>query len=281
MAERTARAGEHHHHHARSASNELEQVGFEAFGVTASVVAPTGVLARIEEILPPGWRRREPGEDEQRFVLRPRSHSEYGVEDRQGSVSGSSDVQVALEVLDARIRAWIALTAPDHIFVHAGVVGHGGRAIIIPGTSFSGKTTLVAELLRAGATYLSDEFAVLDDDGFVHPYPKPLSIRTSGYGQTDHPIDAFGATAGNGPLPVGLVVISQYVPEGRWDPRRLSGGEALLALLAHTVPARERPDQSLTVISRAISAATALEGARGEAAAIVDELLAAVATPEG
>jgi hypothetical protein len=31
----------------------------------------------------------------------------------------------------------------------------------------------VAELVRAGATYYSDEFAVLDSRGRVHPFPRP------------------------------------------------------------------------------------------------------------
>jgi hypothetical protein len=276
MTEGTAHTHEHHHH-AHPVGGELEQIGFEAFGVPASVAAPPDVMPRVEAILPPGWRPRAPREDEQRFVLRPRNHADYGVEDRQGSVSGSPDVQVAVEVLDARIRAWIALNAPAHIFVHAGVVGHAGRAIVIPGRSFSGKTTLVAELVRAGAAYYSDEYAVLDDEGLVHPYPKPLSIRIRGHGQMDHPVETLGGVNGEYPLRVGLVAIAQYSPDARWEPRRLSTGEAVLAMLANTVPAQERPEQSLAAITKAVTGAVALEGERGDAAGVVDELLAAVA----
>ena len=53
----------------------------------------------------------------------------------------------------------------------AKVCGHG---IMLPGYSFAGKTTLVAEFVRAGALYYSDEYAVLDRDRFAHPYPRPL-----------------------------------------------------------------------------------------------------------
>ena len=35
----------------------------------------------------------------------------------------------------------------------------------------------MAELLRAGAVYYSDEYAVVDPWGRVHPFAKPLSIR--------------------------------------------------------------------------------------------------------
>ena len=64
----------------------------------------------------------------------------------------------------------LAERARNRIFIHAGVVGWQGRAIVIPGRSFSGKSTLVAALLQAGATYYSDEFAVLDGRGYVHPF---------------------------------------------------------------------------------------------------------------
>ena len=66
------------------------------------------------------------------------------------------------------------------MFVHAGVVAVDGRALLLPGGSFTGKTTLVAALLRAGAQYGSDEYAVLDEAGLVLPaYPRPLSIRNA------------------------------------------------------------------------------------------------------
>jgi hypothetical protein len=42
--------------------------------------------------------------------------------------------------------------------------------MVLPGKSFAGKTTLVAALVRAGAEYWSDEYAVLDANGDVHPY---------------------------------------------------------------------------------------------------------------
>ena len=71
--------------------------------------------------------------------------------------------------------------------MHAGVVGWNGRALLLPGRTLSGKTTLVAELLRAGATYYSDELAVLDARGRVHPFPKPLAIREKGDASGERP----------------------------------------------------------------------------------------------
>src|SRR5262245_4147876 len=56
-----------------------------------------------------------------------------------------------LHEFESHVQLTVAEYAPRRIFVHAGVVGWKGRAIVIPGTSFSGKTSLVTELIRAGA----------------------------------------------------------------------------------------------------------------------------------
>ena len=60
--------------------------------------------------------------------------------------------------------------------VHAGAVLWGERALLLPGVTHAGKSSLVAELLRRGATYFSDEYALIDSEGRVHPYPRPLLL---------------------------------------------------------------------------------------------------------
>jgi hypothetical protein len=252
---------------------DLEMVNFDVFGVPLAVSAPKAVLPRVYSVIPPGAAFRERREGDEYFILSPFPQSEYRITHGPESIAGSSDLKVALEVLGQRIREHVAINAPRHTFVHSGAVAHNGRAIIIPGPSFSGKTTLVAELVKAGATYYSDEFAVLDQDGLVHPYAKPLAIRNGGWEQTDHDVAAFGGTQGSEPLPIGLVVLSWYERDAAWTPRRLSTGEAVLAVLSNTVPANDRPDQSLSAITKALADAVTLEGPRGDAAALAAELL--------
>ena len=157
-------------------------------------------------------------------------------------------------MLETEIRQSVAASAARRTFVHAGVVGWRGRAILVPGRSRSGKTTLVAELVKAGAVYLSDEFAVLDGRGRVHPFAKPLSIRGPG-GCDVHArarrAEELGGTVGTRPLPVGLVVLAEHRPGASWRPERLTRGQAVLEMLAHTVPARLRPEASLAARSSA------------------------------
>lgn len=82
----------------------------------------------------------------------------------------------------ARSLVWLlnalALRAPSaDAHVHAASVSLGGRAVVIPGRSGAGKTTLALALALAGWTYLSDEVAAIGPGGdVVHPYPRPLAL---------------------------------------------------------------------------------------------------------
>jgi hypothetical protein len=167
------------------------------------------------------------------------------------------------------------------LFVHAGVVGWQGGAILIPGRTHSGKSSLVSALVAAGATYYSDEYAVLDDSGLVHPFARPLGIRDA-TGRTRHVEPAaIGAAIGDSPLPVRLVVVAQYAPGAEWRPRRLSPGETVLALLANTIAVRSRPADTLKTLAAAVTNAEALGGMRGDAMPLAEQLLARRTTPTG
>jgi hypothetical protein len=64
------------------------------------------------------------------------------------------------------------------LFVHAGVVAFDGRGMILVGESGVGKTSTVAALVRRGATYLSDEVALLDPEaGVVIPFTLPMAVK--------------------------------------------------------------------------------------------------------
>ena len=185
------------------------------------------------------------------------------------------DLEEALSQLELDLELYIADRAPRRTFVHAGVVGWNGRAIVIPGDSFSGKSSLVKALVKAGASYYSDEFAVLDERGRVHPYPTPLAIRPSPDGgpPMKYTAEELGGVAGVCPLPVGLVLITRYVGGTHFRPRPLSAGRAVLGLLAHTLPARRRPGRVLDALSRVVSQALVLRGMRGEAEETARQIL--------
>jgi hypothetical protein len=257
-----------------------QPLAFEAFGVQVQIALGDPELeSRVREILPPEAKPCRPRESVGRFALRQTGDDSYEVMigDQPWLEHGTLDV--AIGMLDAQVRLFVAATAPDAIFVHAGVVAQDGRALVIPGESFSGKTTLVSALVQAGATYYSDEYAVLDLAGRVHPYPRPLSIRSSdGSTVTERHVADLGGTAAEGSAEVATVVVTRYRAGCEWRPKRLSPGRGLVALLANTVPAQERPKESLEALNRALAAAIVLESDRGEAALAAASILESLAT---
>lgn len=67
----------------------------------------------------------------------------------------------------------------EFLLVHAGsVVTPRGEGVLLPADAGSGKTTLVAGLIRAGFGFLSDEIGVIDHSGGVlRPYPRALNFK--------------------------------------------------------------------------------------------------------
>lgn len=236
------------------------------------------VIERIPSMLPPDARALpSPGTGESFGLLA--DGSDGYVFTREGSpVSRRLDLDFALTLLENQLRIYIGLHAPNRIFVHAGAVANEGRAIVIPGPSFSGKSSLVLALVRAGAVYYSDEFAVIDEQGLVHPYPKSLSLRDNGELHGDHSVEHFGGVAGEQPVRIGAVALTTYRPTAAWRPIRLSPGRGALAMLANTVAAIQRSQEALRVVTRALERAVILESERGEADEIAHELLEAVST---
>lgn len=186
----------------------------------------------------------------------------------------SFDLDSLFEIFESDLRLFVAELAKHRVFVHAGVVGWKGQAIVIPGRSYSGKSTLVAELVRAGATYYSDEYAVLDSRGRVHPFSKPLGLREEGeFRQTKMTVAELGGHSGTKPLPVGLVLMTQFKSGARWRPRKLTAGKGVLEMLFNTVSARRSPERALATLQRVAAQADVLKGVRGNATEVVPAVL--------
>jgi hypothetical protein len=244
----------------------------EAYGARLRVSAPDqDILERVLEGLPEGWEPASADGDEAelrwRFaVMRDDESGEYRVRDGNGiETNCGADLELAIGLLRLHLRRYVGYHALDLVFVHAGVVAVNGRAIVIPGHSFSGKSTLVAELVRQGAVYYSDEYAVFDEEGQVRPYREPIAMRTP-TGLRGEPLtpEQLGGIAGEEHIPVGLVALTTYKPGAQWNPAKLSAAQGLLALLEHAVPVRDRPEQTLGVLRRAVDQAEILQGERGE-----------------
>src|SRR5262249_55303723 len=138
----------------------------------------------------------------------------------------------------------------------------------------SGKTTLVREFIGAGATYYSDEYAVFDERGLVHPFPRPLQIRVNEMGEQERwQPEHLGGLRGKTPLPVGLLLVTKHKAGARWRHHKLSAGAGALALLGNTVSVRRQPEKALDMARIVASRARIHGGVRGEASEVVSSVL--------
>jgi hypothetical protein len=256
-------------------------VAVDSFGVRVGLrTSARETLALAADRLPPG-RPLPTGRVDLLYSLalggpgpRPgmrRSHRLYCGDVR---VAMNLELEPVLDTLESHARLQVAARSRRGVFLHAGAVAWRGRALVLPGASRTGKTTLVAELVRAGARYLSDEFAVIRGDR-VAPYPKPLSVRDPGAGDRQRPVaaTALGGLHQRKSIPVGLVVLSTFEQGASGRARRLPRGRALLSLLSHAVAARIAPDQVLDALEGLVRAATVVRTKRGEAPAAARRIL--------
>ncbi|HKO61573.1 MAG TPA: hypothetical protein VJV03_10470 [Pyrinomonadaceae bacterium] len=244
-----------------------------AFGVDIGIRSnDPETLHRVAEHLPPYWERINTPAVDRVYSILHRNGSGEGSR-RQSTVYTNADrlmrsdnLNELFEAFESNVRMFVAEFAKDRVFVHAGVVGWSGQAIVVPGRSFSGKSTLVAALVRAGATYYSDEYAVIDASGRVHPYFKPIELRAEGTNkQSKFDVSSLGGHEGTESLPVGLVLITKYKPDATWRPRKLTSGKAVLELLNNTVSARRDPEAALNALRHVVASADVVKGVRGEA----------------
>ncbi len=118
-----------------------------------------GLLERAQEILPPGWAPSSVTKVRRLYSLlvgkglRPGDRRFHLLYMNAFLLARSPDLDDVLHRLESDVQLYVAERARGKVFVHARVVAWNGKAILLPGRTFSGKTTLVAGLLRAGATY--------------------------------------------------------------------------------------------------------------------------------
>jgi hypothetical protein len=251
-----------------------------AWGVPLRLMAETGpLLHRMRSQAPFGSIEcSNPPSAARTFTMRAVEADGYRVHAGDEVLVEDAPLDPALTQLGGHMMIHVAENAPEHVFLHAGAVAWQNRALLLPGASCAGKSTLVAELVRAGATYYSDEFALLDSEGRVHPFPRDLRMRRPGaMEQTPLSIAQMEGRAGTDPLPVSFVVFTHFEEGAAWQPEAVSPGQAVLEMLLHSLPVQRTPARVMATLSATMRHATAWRSPRGEAAPVARSLLAALA----
>ena len=257
---------------------------FQKYGVkigirAAELIHLKEIYSTLEKVFPRGLEPLAGEEIEYRFEIESETGKPLKLRLNGEELFEHETEKLFFDMLESRIRVTIAEFAVGKVFLHAGVVGWKGRAIIIPATSFAGKTTLVAELVKKGADYYSDEYAVLDAEGNVEPFPKWLSLRgiVDAVTQVECSVESIGGVAAIKTIPVGMILIARYkngksIPK-KWRPKRLSPGEGIMEILPHTMTIRNKPKFVLEVLNKSVNRAIIVKTVRGEAAEFAESLL--------
>ena len=250
---------------------------FNSFGVTvaiesntpelldeASAIARNSLLGRLKAV-----KAKTPGVMFQLDQHGPQSYRMYMNDEPM--VSARSRWKF-LKFFDAVLRATVGEYAPDLVFLHAGVVGWKGKAIVMPADSFQGKSTITAELVRRGASYYSDDFGIIDPNGQVHAFPRTISLRDGGR-LVDLTPESLGASRNEPPIPVGLVLFTEYKPKAKWRPRISTAGQGALEMIPYALSFRQNPEFCLRVLNLVAASAIIASSPRGTAEEFAELIL--------
>lgn len=204
-------------------------------------------------------------------ALRPASAPFTGSSQSVVVISGADDaIGVVIDGSEApggwcRVESALALFAADHLVgrvaVHAGLVVHNGVGIMIPGSSFAGKSTLCSALSDAGAEVRTDEYVLIDPaTGLVSGWTRPLRRR-----RADGGIDRIEVSVDRTPVRVALIAALRFAPATACEWSALETTGAALSILANTVSAQRDPHAALTAALVVARTAEAIGGERGSA----------------
>ena len=223
----------------------------EAFGVRLAVRVDHPALTDVvHSRLRLGSKPYLEGDCDVQFAVWSRDGFHYQLLREDEPLGPTVELEVALAMLDACVCSEVAQRAQGALLIQGGAVALGDRALVLPGRSFSGTSTLIQELVAHGATFVSDDYALLDEQGRVSSSGAELAPRR-----------------------VGLLAATIFVPGAPWLPHELGPAEAALILLSHSVTLRDDPARTMEVVRYATAGASALESERGEAAEVASRLL--------
>lgn len=251
---------------------------FESYGVYVRIESRDpdtfdGAVAVARRSLLEDLREVDRSEFDHVFAFEPTDNGDLMLV-QNGVELGASDSRFkAYRFFDSILRVSVGESAPGRVVLHAGVVGWKGKAIVMPADSFQGKSTLVAELVRAGAEYYSDDFVVLDENALVHPFPRRISMRSDDFKTYELSIDDLNGKVGTEPIPVGLVLLTRYDAEAEFEPVTETAGNGVLKLIPFTLTIRKQPEFSMRVLHKLAGHAIIISSLRGSAERFAKTLL--------
>ena len=245
----------------------IESYGVEVAFRTNDASAMRKFLGALDSLLAREYKLRTNGTPTHEFVLLRNKQRKFDLYVNEDLKFQNMSLAAVFARLVSDLRLTVAEHAVDKVFIHAGAVSWRGWGIIIPARSFKGKSSLTAALVRLGAMYYSDEYAVIDTNGYLRPFPKDLSLRgiKNDHVQVDHKVEEIGGRAGKKPVPLGLVVLTEFQSGTKWRPKSVKNAKGILAIINNTVGIQRSPELVLPVLAKASATAQFVSSKRGEA----------------
>lgn len=169
----------------------------------------------------------------------------------------------SLAAFESQFGLYVVERVSGFVAIHAAMVCIGEHVLVIPGSSGQGKSTLARTALGRGHQVLTDEFCLVDPEtGLVSGWPRPIRERLVGGGIQRIPIDASDPVH---PTHVIVTSFSGVEPVAGMNLEAMTGGQVALDLLANTVCAQSRPEESFQAGVMLARRVQGFSGTRGEA----------------
>jgi hypothetical protein len=176
-----------------------------------------------------------------------------------GAYTGDGSPEALLRWARYQAIEQLIAARTDLLWLHGAAAGWGGRAVVMPGTRGRGKSTLVAQLLARGWTFLTDDILPVDPHAFrVLPFPQVPAVRPDpgrdlpeGWlrqvPKAEVPVnDRVSAE----PLPVGALVLPHARRAGDADLAPCSAAEAALELARGCWNFAQHGERAVAVLAR-------------------------------
>lgn len=154
-----------------------------AFGAVVEITSlDREILDQCAATLPGYWLKAEDRQPDICFDItttthKPERERHFLFRENGSPLGGAINGAQVQRRLAKRMDYYLGAYARNCAFLHSGIVFHAGRAILIPGLSHAGKSTLTAALVRAGAHYVSDDIAVIDRTGQAYFLHRKINLR--------------------------------------------------------------------------------------------------------